>query len=100
MIATVEKPGTYYFDGINYIFFTEADGNSRMICEVRGAGDGKYEENAKLLVNALNATTIDTSKVSASEMVERIERVLKEDDVSDECVMGDIRFILQGGNPT
>jgi len=44
----------FYFDGINYIFELETNGNSRMICEVRGEGDGRFEENAKLIVEALN----------------------------------------------
>lgn len=52
-----ECPKRFYFDGLNYIFEKEADGNSRMICEVRGVGDGKFEENAKLLVDALNDRT-------------------------------------------
>lgn len=38
--------------------------------------------------------------VSAAEMVQRIERVMKQDDVSDESVLSDIKFILSGGNPT
>ena len=48
------KPGQFYFDGITYIFQHEADGNARMICEVRGEGDRKFEENAKLIVDSLN----------------------------------------------
>jgi hypothetical protein len=50
-----EIGGEFYFDGITYVFEEEKDGNSRMICEVRGVGDGKFEENGKLITDALNA---------------------------------------------
>ena len=45
----------FYFDGISFIFELEDDGNSRMICEVRGEGDGMFKENADMLVEALNS---------------------------------------------
>lgn len=50
---TKEHP-RFYFDGVDYIFEREDDGNNQMICEVRGLGAGILERNAKLVVDALN----------------------------------------------
>jgi len=70
MELPTNKYRPFYFDGINYIFELEPNGNSRMICEVRGEGDGRFEENAKLIVEALN-NQLERHVRHIKEMVER-----------------------------
>lgn len=57
--------GPYYFDGISYVFKKEADGNSQMVCEVRGAGAGLFEQHAKLIVDSLNCRQSMRAEVDA-----------------------------------
>ena len=47
----------YHDDEGDYIFKRESDGNSRMICEVRGIGGGHYTKNVKLLLDTLNGAS-------------------------------------------
>ena len=52
-VKTAEGP--YYFDEISYVFELEKNGNSRIICEIRGEGDGRFKENGRLVSDALNS---------------------------------------------
>jgi hypothetical protein len=52
-VGSEDEPRFYHCGEADYIFLRK-NGVDRAVCEVRGVGEGKYEENRDFLLEALN----------------------------------------------
>jgi len=88
-LAEKATKGEWFWDGINYIFSAK-DGDSQMICEMRGVGAKlPIEDNADFIVTLVNAwPEIKDEITRLNVLVEEVSREAKRNaEMHDEVVV-------------